>query len=134
MELRINLTIKYVYIILTIVPIIYLLIAICSYYSVLLTFGQVPSSEDFTYDLVKDSGKQFRIFPPGVGRIFIISWLLCFVYGVPTVTIVNGVLRILRRSFIFYKWHLLTMLLVYTGVLCLLWTEAVGWYFSYALD
>lgn len=134
MESRINQTIKYLYILLTTIPIVYLLVAMYSYYSVLWTFGQVPSSEDFMYDLVKNSGKKFKIFPSGPGSILSVGLIFCSAYGVPIVTIVNGLLRVYKESVIFYTWHLLTMILVYGGVWFLLRTEPVGWYFSYVLD
>ena len=125
---------RYLYMLLTAVPIFYSIIAIYSYYYAVMTFGQVPSSQDFTWDLIKDKGGEFNIFPIDYGKILIYVSFLGFVYGIPTVTIVNGFLILINRSFTFYKWHLLTAVLVYVGVGLLLRVDAIGWYLGYALD
>ena len=131
---NLNITIKALYHILIIIALSYLSIAILSYYSVYLDFGKVPSSNDFTQDLIKGTNKKLEIFPEHYGSYIIIGLLYSFI-GLPILIILNVFMKLNNNSIVFYKKQVTICTIIYGSILLLAnYTEFGGWYYTYVLD
>jgi len=129
----INQIIKCGYIILILIPVVYLIIATYSYYSVLNTFGEVPSSQDFTADLIRGREEEFRIFPPSYGE-YIIGALLASLLLIPLYIAVNFISKLSVKGLMFQTWYAVGAVISFIFCWIVQHTEAAGWYFSYVLD
>jgi hypothetical protein len=117
-----------------VVAITYLAIAAYSYYTVLNTFGTVPSSIDYVFSVIDGTGKELRIFPIKYGTVATLA-LMYSIFIAPMHIIFNFVLYLFDKSVRFYSRYALAVVIIYI----LTWimintTEAVGWYFGYVLD
>ena len=134
MILATNRILKIVYYFLFVILGIFTLISVGSYLSVYITFGKVPSSQDFTYDFVIASGKSFHIFPPNIGIIFILAYLLSIVFligFIPAVLLLKYFIpeiNIHSKSF---------AILIFSNIIIyslLYFSNLIGWYGNYVLD
>jgi phosphoglycerol transferase MdoB-like AlkP superfamily enzyme len=130
----IKFSIKLVYIVLIISPLLYLAVASYSYFSVINTFGRVPVSNDYTYDLVKSTGKQFKIFPIKAGEIIMTVYFFS-IFVTPIYVFFMLLLKWGNTSLPSFKWYIVTLLVTQICVIILLVkTEFASWYSSYVLD
>lgn len=125
---------RYVYWLLIAIPVLFLLISTLSYLSVYSTFGAVPSSHDYTTELIGNSGKNFWIVPASIGLPIILSYIysnfitLIFIPLLLFIKYFNRNLRVHGElALTLIGLHFITFLLSVTG-------SWVGWYLQYILD
>ncbi len=133
-RIDINSVTKYIYYVLIASLLLFAVISIGSYLSVYMTFGKVPSSQDFTAELIGTSGKRFRIFPINAGgTIFVIygiSQLLSYAF-IPLMLVLSYTeahIKLHKRLFIS-----LVILNIIFIVVASNW-EILFWYSQYILD
>jgi hypothetical protein len=124
---------KIIYLMLIVIPLVYFAISVYSYFSVYNTFGHVPSSQDFTLDLIGSSGKEFKIFPIYAGRfiimLYLFSILLTLIYT-PALLLI----KYFNTSIRIHKWLALTLIGVQFIVYMLNGYDFADWYSIYVLD
>lgn len=111
----------------------FLMISLISYLNVLGEFGEVPSSNDYTYFLETRTGKEFIIFPEEIGfyLCLIFMWVILLVFIQFILAIIFKLLFPKKEGcFGFHIFLLGFTLLSYV----LLLTKPFGWYFGYVLD
>ena len=127
---RFNTLIKYLYVILVAVPVVFLLISIGSYCSVYHDFGDVPSTG---VDFQVFEG-EINVFPTTVGKVLVLMFFICAFIVMPVVMIVNSVLAIVTREIVFHRLPALTLFAINALALSLVFTELAGWYVGYVLS
>lgn len=127
---RWNIIIKYTYIVFTIVPIVFLLISVGSYWSVYAAFGDVPST-GIDFDFFQGD---INVFPTGPGKVLIVTFFICSFIAMPVIIVANAVVQIIKREVIFRKLQAGLLFTINALALVLLVSsDVVGWYVGYAL-
>jgi hypothetical protein len=130
----INSSTKFIYWTLITIVLLYVIVSIYSYYSVFSTFGKVPSSQDFTAELIASTVNTFRIFPRDLG----LRIILAFIYSLGFVIVFIPLLLLVNyfnREIKVHKWLSLSLVALLILVLTLGYaTETISWYTAYILD
>ena len=131
---RVNILTKIFYWVLILANLMYAGVSVYSYYSVYYTFGTVPSSEDYTLEVIGTTGKAFNIFPKDMGFLIILGFIfsiiisVVFVPGLILAKHINAKIKIHSRlAFILFSMIIVLVILTYS-------TEALSWYPGYILD
>ena len=130
-----NILIKSVYYGIIIILSFYVLISAYSYYSVWSSFGEVPSGNDYLYELARKRNLEIKTFPTHIGMIIfgIVGYSLFFV---PVFIILNCIITSFKPAIAFPKIMATSSICVYVLTFLLLATTDAfgGWYMQYLLD
>ncbi len=130
----VNQILKYICYSLILISILYAAISVYSYLSVYLTFGKVPSSEDFTAEIIGTSGKSFHIFPSKLGIWVLEAYILSLLITVTFIPILIVALRSLKHS-VKFRTPLIWAVSLNALIIILSYsTNFFFWYYSYILD
>ena len=114
-------------------PVMYAVIGIYSYYSVLNTFGRVPGNGEL-YNLAKTKNLTIKTFPVKYGEIFLDIFFISLIV-IPFYILINYLVHKYYSEVIFYKKHAITLLIVFMiAFIFFLQNPVLGWYVEYLLD
>jgi hypothetical protein len=126
---------KIIFLLSIIVTSVFLIISIYSYLSVYLTFGSVPSSNDFTSSLIGNTGKSFRIFPHSAGFIIILAFLYTYLFNLFFIPILFLLRYFIPKLKVHNKLFYFNLGFTILGSLSLFSNFKIfSWYFTYILD
>ena len=126
--------IKAGFIVLIILPLLFLSISTYSYLSASNTFGTVPTSHLHTQQLEKSTGKALHIFPAKPGAVICIIYLMTF-WMTPTFLVLVLLARYFNKSVKISKGLIITLISVnLLAIIVAHQTEFASWYMSYVLD
>jgi hypothetical protein len=129
-----NKIIKVGYVVLMILPLLYLSISTYSYISTVNALGTVPQSHGHTQQLEKSTGKSLKIFPKKVGGLICTIYLMTF-WITPVFVITVLLARYFFKSIKIFKRLAITLIVVSVLVIILAnQTEFASWYMSYVND
>jgi hypothetical protein len=120
------------YWILIIIPVLYLVVATYSYFSVLHTFGEVPEVHNMLEELAETKKLPINIFPVEYGAPLMAALAVCYL-TFPFFLLINYFVH--KKSNInFHKRYTIAIVVLYVALFLLLRLEPFGWYMLYILD
>ena len=120
------------YWILILVPSVFFIISIGSYFSVHTTFGEVPLTHNVLEDLAEAKRLPVIIFPVSWGAFLITLLAICYLIC-PFVLLINYFLH-KQMNVRFHKRFSIAVVIVYVALFLLIRLEPIGWYLAYVMD
>jgi hypothetical protein len=120
------------YVVITIVPIIFLLVSMFSYFSVLNDFGEVPYN-DTLYEMARERGITIKVFPTEYGgHLFALAFLGYLL--LPVLILINYLsFKVFKGIKFNYQWVIGCVVICVVSFIFNM-TDACGWYISFILD
>jgi hypothetical protein len=129
-----NISFRNGYYLLIAIPVFYFLVSTLSYFSVLITLGDVPPYDSLVVALAKQKGKMITIFPRQYGS-FLISMLFIEILFFWIWILLNYVTSRFVNGITFQnKLGLLLSLVNIISILILFMSPFGHWYLGYVLD
>jgi hypothetical protein len=120
------------YFVIAIVPIIFILISLFSYFSVLNAFGEVPYN-DTLYEMARERGITIKVFPTEYGGYLFALAFLAYLL-LPVIILINYLsFKVFKGIKFNYQWAIGCVVICIVSFVFNI-TDTCGWYISFIVD